>query len=290
MQKRPGLVTGGRATLVTPGALTGFASAASLLRTVRPAGPNYNAEKSGKLGMEERFQIQSGDWERAQLRDQKTGQGATKAVAKKPRGPRKKAPNDALVASIIPIGPETLADPNLSKTTAAKKPRARKSKDESQTTIKRGKVMKPATTGDSVQLGKSKCRSRKKIVKTDVENEGPDAKVGEMSAPQDVVPLYLDEATRRRKDWTPPRDTIPTDKDVPALTEAPTFMYDSAQSVIDEAPSRDFTGILSNYSYPHMHVDATSDPARLRTSEGEALSKKRRIEVSRNYSLPAVAS
>ena len=280
IQKRPGLVTGSRVTPGPPGAFIGFASAASLLRTAGLAIPNDNAETSGKLGMGKEFQLQSGGLERAQSRDQETGQGATKANIKKPRGPRKKAPKDGLETSIIPTCPDTVVDPDLSKPAAVKKPRARKSKDESQTTIKKGKVTKPATTGDSVQTEKAKSTTRKRNAKSKVEKDGPDAKAGDVFPPQDAYPLHLDEATRRRKDWTPPKDTLHMATDFATLTEVPTFLHDSAQPVINEAPAKDLTGHLSSYSYAHGHADTISNPVRLRTSEGEALSKKRRIEVS----------
>lgn len=168
----------------------------------------------------------------------------------------------------------------MSKPATVKKPRARKSKDESQTTIKKGKVTKPATTGDSVQPGKVKGSARSKSAKPIVEKDGSDAKVKDFSLTRDVIPLCLDEATRRRKDWTPPRDTVPTSTDVAAPKELLTSQHDSAQAVAVEAPSRDLTGLLINYNYPHGHADVISDPARLRTSEGEALCKKRRIEVT----------
>lgn len=283
--KIPGLVIGRRATPVPPGALKGFASAASPFRTAVAAGPDYNAETSGKLGMGVPFEIQSGGWERALSRDHDIGQRATKPTTKKPRAPRKKAPTDRREASVIPIRPNTIAEPDMSKPAAVKKPRARKSKDESQKTIKKGKVTKPPTTGDSVQLEKVKGSARSKNVKPIVKGDGPDAKVEDVSPTQDVVPLHLDEATRRRKDWTPPRDTVPTATEFAAPQELPTFMHDSAQAAGDEAPSRDLTGLLSNYNYPHGHADAISDPARLRTLEGEALSKKRRIEVNPKFFL-----
>ncbi|KAA6415709.1 MAG: hypothetical protein FRX48_00427 [Lasallia pustulata] len=289
MQKRQVLVTGSRATPVPPRALAGFASAASaasLLRTAGTAGLNYNAEVSGKLRLGGQSQIQRGGWGGAELKDLETGQGATKANTKKPRGPRKKAPKDALEASIIPLCPDPVAEANLSKSAAVKKPRARKSKDESQTTIKKGKVTKPATTSDSVQPGKGKCTARKRDAKADVERDGLEATLGGVNRPQDVVPLYLDEATRRRKDWTPPKDTLHMTTDVAALTEVSTLLHDSLQPMIDEAPSRDLSCHLSNYSYTHGHGDAGINPVRPRTSEGTALTKKRRVELIDTLSCP----
>lgn len=277
---RPDIVTGSRATPVPPGAPKCFASAASLLRTGGAADPDYNSETSGKLGMGAPFEIRSGGGERALSRDHGIGQRAKIATTKKPRAPRKKARTDGREASIIPIRPNTIAEPEMSKPATVKKPRARKSKDESQTTIQKGKVTKPATAGDSVQPKKVKGSARSKNAKTTDENHGSDAKVKDFSLTRDVIPLCLDEATRRRKDWTPPRDTVPTSTDVAAPKELLTSMHDSAQAVAVEAPSRDLTGLLINYNYPHGHADVIPDPARLRTSQGEALSKKRKIEVT----------
>ena len=283
IQKRPGLVTGSRVTPVPPRALAGFASAASAaspLRTAGAAGLNYNAEVSGKLGLRGQSQIERGDWESAELKDLDAGQGAKKANTKKPRGPREKAPKDALVAPTIPICPDTVAEANLSKSAAVKIPQARKSKDESQTIIKKGKVKKPATTGDFVQPGKGKSTARKRNAKADVERDGLDATLGGVNRPQDVVPLYLDEATRRRKDWTPPKDTLHMTTNVAALTEVSTLLHDPLQPMVDEALSRDLGCHLSKYSYTHGHAEAVINHVRLRTSEGEALTKKRRVEVS----------
>lgn len=244
--------------------------------TPRPLG----ALKGCKLGMGAPSEIQSGGWKRALSMDHGIGQRATKATAKKPKAPRKKAPTDMREASVLPSRPNSIAEPDMSKPAAVKKPGQRRSKDGSQTTIKKGKVTKPVTTGDSMRPGKVKGSAKSKTVKPIVK-DGSDANVGDVSPTRDVVPLRLDEATRRRKDWTPARDTVSTATEFASpKKELPTFMHDAAQAVADEAPSRDLTGLLSNYNYPHGHADAISDPTCLRTSGREALSKKRRIEVS----------
>ena len=261
------------------GAVKGFASAATLLRTVAPVELEKNIGKAGELGLAERFGLQEGGPEHSYPKDRAIIKSVAKTNIKKSRSPRKKAPKDGVEDTANLKQPRTVAECDAPKVPVTKKPRAKKGKEESQTTIKKGKVTKSVTPSDLKKSTKAKGTARRRKSKTGVEEDGSEVKVGE-SAPQEVLHLYLEGPMRRRKDWTPPKDTPHLGTDAAVLTEVPALFHDLRPSMADEAPFKDLTGLLSSYNYAHGRSDVISNSVRLRNSEGKAPSKKRRIEVS----------
>lgn len=189
-------------------------------------------------------------------------------IASKPRR-RVKRSTDKSEATAPRDAPAEGVDPKDAEVKQTKAPprKATNSKGPANMTLA-GKVTK--TSGNPP----SKTASKRTKKTTDTESQPAENNTGSLNSTEsnalgkDEV-LHLDEALRRRLDWTPPRETVC--KDIVSVGE------DSSQA--EHRGSNEVLGfgkLLSDYTYSGI----ASDPRDLvRTSKSEAPTKRRRIDL-----------
>lgn len=102
-------------------------------------------------------------------------------------------------------------------------------------------------------------------------SENQPAEPGKSNALEKDEDLHLDEAMRRRMDWTPPRETSPEN------ISAGDGDDDDALANGHEEPTDNFFGkILSDYNYSGLASGSREIPS---NALGEGPTKRRRIEV-----------
>ncbi|KAI3152219.1 hypothetical protein CBS147325_2022 [Penicillium roqueforti] len=194
--------------------------------------------------------------------------GSNKTAVNKPR---RKAQKTADAPGTIALGdpePETVGTKNDTMKPTKSRPRKNaKSKDAGNMTLA-GKVTK--TSGD--QPAKKSSKGGKKTVAT---KSSPSEDVPDKSTPKESnglgknEVLHLDEAMRRRMDWTPPRETA----------------YEETVTVNDgEIPDKDhgtnltgvFGKLVSDYNYSGLALNPRD---LLQNDNGRGPTKRRRIEL-----------
>ncbi|KAF2257793.1 hypothetical protein CC78DRAFT_622335 [Lojkania enalia] len=209
-----------------------------------------------------------------------TGSAKVKDISVKPRKPR--ANKEKLV--------DEEAGPRRKKPRATRKQEVCKSRDKAQGNAT-GTVSSHFTNGGAIQeeqKGENKEAPvelfDERIEDTSIWEVPASPRQKKPSPPNSKPPdlrgqsLELDEALARRRDWTPPRETI-------------------AQEVCTASPFKDsaiqgtFTHMLSNFAY--AHEDQTSTVSRAANTEDCAALKRQRVElvaVSRNRKISRSSS
>ena len=158
-------------------------------------------------------------------------------------------------------------------------PQDRKSREPAQTKIKKSRVTKVGSVNGP--FGDAKLKSEaKRSRKIDKESAEPLAEVKEAapltcSGPQDLCP---DEATRRRNNWTPVKDTgndFTMINDERANTPASLDQGTPATS----KGNNYFENLLGDYGYAHTNAFLKESSKLSRNPTGEALTKRRKVEV-----------
>ncbi|KAI9852150.1 MAG: 5'-flap endonuclease, partial [Pleopsidium flavum] len=276
--KRPSLVSGSCAAHMPEKAAVGFASAAGLMIADSP-GLGLDAPIAvltnkgyGHSGSADKFGPDSR--EEGKTKPKKWAPATVEGViaAKKSRTPSKKTKKNANMDGVVAHATvlEEFRLPNVEK--KPRKPRSKKDKDATQPKIKKGKITKPGTN-DGIEKTAIKRKTTPMIKACTVPDSDPND-FGVLTAEQD---LGLDEAIRRRKSWTPPKDTSRmaevSNKDTGSTTES----MGAAQESAFEQPAKSFGNLCSSFGYDQP---AQSDfaPQALRNLDGVAMTKRRRIE------------
>ena len=207
------------------------------------------------------------------------------------------------------------ASPPEPKPTKARKPRAKKgtaANGEVQTTIAPAKVTKPRAARKTTKKAQDTAaevvsahfRSRDTLERTaDGEGQGPAAADGSRSLrceeslvdapgspsarsrgppkqkPPDLdpdLPLELDAAIGRRRGWTPPPETVRHD-----ILTSSTGKENRPDALDVDKPN--FTSMLSGFSYAHSDAQPEQPAARAISAETASAMKRRRVDVSAEY-------
>ena len=263
--------------------VAGFASASSLLRNSQSlAAPTSHKDSKEPLESSKELKVNTKVKEPAKKRARKSASATVVAQevgeeVKKSRKPQTskakfKVPpglgNEATRAADINASLEEVAEKTKSK------PRARKSKEPTQTTIKKAKITKVGSAtsiaGESKTIGKTKKpRDSKAAVESSVK-----AAVVEREGGRN---LCLDEAPRRRAEWTPTKDTSKPLGKVEGDEGGKSEVLDGNDQSTPKA-AQDVNGfgtLLGDYAYAHVK----SSTKIARSVSGEALTKRRKVEV-----------
>ena len=273
---------------------SGFVSASTVLRN----SPLINLHKvaaPSKEGSENKRQLDNINDEQLSEKQSKP-KAAEHTKVRKPK--EHQAPRKKSLAAKKPIADivEAAIIIDSSPDAVVKKTSSTKVKEPSQTRIKKGKVTK--ATGASPELvvkdsGKSRgkkvgdgtpgatdtlCGESSTRNKATKENDKPFMPEGEKAlSEKEPVQLGLDEAAKRRKDWTPVEDTAEGFVSLSSVEATPVSIQDAAARRL---PRAQFENLLGDYGFAEINSKASSRPAMSRTSSGEALTKRRRLEVS----------
>lgn len=282
-----------RGSSIQRDAVAGFASASTILRQSRSYNPSKPAASSAAI-IVERECLETGKFgqpvpERRKPKARKEfdadASKPLKAPARKSSVAKKPL---ADIATAVSIESSPVAVTGKTSSTKVKGP--------AQTKIKKGKVTKVAGAEPEIKnrvkdtlrgVESTDCvpiyeRSRpptepskgneiedKRLVK-------PLQKV--QTAPVDgTLPLGLEDATKRRKDWTPVKNTFDGFVTLESVEATPA---DGMVTVAEERPNTQFSNLLGDYGFAQVTNKANPKPEVLRSSSGEALTKRRKLEVS----------
>lgn len=292
LKGRPQLGTASRGSLIRNDAVAGFRSASTLLQQSQAnstskfaASPGANSVSKGELGnnairepVADERRIQAGP----------KGKGALADAPRQRKAPAAKKPLAEIAAAVVIESSPIIV---------TKKTSSAKVKEPAQTKIKKGKVTKAATAGskrkDGIKARATEAEDDNGVLarkgstssaESDHKNElagnvhGPVLREGQNPLSENIsVPLGLTEATKRRKAWTPVKDTSDGFTIIDSAEATPVGKY---VSTAREPQPRNFANLLGDYSLPQPVTTATTKPAITRTSSGEALTKRRKVEVS----------
>lgn len=161
----------------------------------------------------------------------------------------------------------------------SEKKRRKKTKGEEQTTIKKTKITKPiSVAGKKTILGA--VRKNAEDVKQSVVKASANM-LDKAVYPVDKEPvdLGLVEAVRRRRAWTPIEDTVHGSSIIKDDSITPCALFHTGECANEETPTSGFENLIANYGYAKNEDGLLSEPENTKDRRGEALSKRRKIEV-----------
>ncbi|KAL9136587.1 MAG: hypothetical protein Q9175_002206 [Cornicularia normoerica] len=284
------LVSGSRATPIPTDAVTGFASASTLLRKARSVDEARPPLSIDCLGLSDKHGVQSS--EQVTKQQPKGLGGDDKKVPpafKKPRVVQEQRPQSfqekvARTATVLPANAVESAD-----ILAPKKSRKKKSKSESesQTTIRKTKVTKPGA-GNSDKKAVGSTKKAKEVVSAPLR---PPASTQEedLRAKEEFRGLCLERAISRRKEWTPCKDTAPDSalqEDIEKSVN-PILLVDTP--LANEPLISRFGDLLGGFGFAQKEDSSGVTCESSRQGNGEAILKKRKIELVNGVPAPRVS-
>lgn len=254
--------------------ITGFTSAADLLRQVRKSEMRLDCLSEEKEGLGVYADFESRESENIIVKELATKEN-DHLMVKKAKGSRKSSTKSGKKTT---GGDENWSKPEeliLSEPQADKKKRSKRSKEETQTKIKKGGITKPAinkSTRKRTKLVKSKATSgheTKPIVDTIEQTI--------TYAPgEEPLDLALVEAIKRRRAWTPVKDTL--QKSSRSSEASAKILPDSegSSAILDVSKGDNLFG---EYKYAQKADDRSVGFENARSMNREVLVKRRKLDV-----------
>lgn len=263
------------------GTVLGFASASSLLRQAFREEGSRSPQIPVRAELAEKKDQQSCDKPAAKGKKAAVRREQEEAiVAKKPRAPPKKvtvreASNKTPIKANKPYAAERV---ETSEAHVVEKSRTKRRKDEAQTKIQKTKITKPGAINDAAKERKAAKTSKSNKVE-ETEESGSVALVKKKEASEaSTKPLNLEKAVKRRRDWTPTKDTsldftrLVDDKEMSDVSI-------TMQTLKNNLPDSQFGNVLGDFGYVQPSHSSTPAPAILRDVNGKGLTKRRKVEL-----------
>ena len=277
------VASGGRAATIATDAVVGFARASNLLRAARLDGAIDSQSTAKRLGLGDR--THSHDKFQRNPMDSKPKKGKENRevpLFKKPKALLKEQSMPKKTLGECAVIPQLNSDTMAIGKNAPKKPRKVKGKKESdeQTKIKNTKITKPCSSRSDRELKETK----KSVTET------PKAKVSETfntllpsseedaKATEEFRGLCLDKAIPLRRQWTPCKDTV-QEPFRENITQSPSSVVRAGTLGESTLPVARFGQLLGDFGLPKQEAASVLKVDILRENTGEAVLKKRRIEV-----------
>ena len=281
---RPGLVSGSTVTPIPTDAVTGFASASTLLRRSRPVhssngsglSVNHDLQRSGRLTEQEPKDLGT---------DQKKPPPAFKKPGVIPET-RLQAVQERISSVATAPSANVAEDVDI---LAPKKSRKKKSKNESelQMTIKKAKVTKPGSV-ISRKKAVGPVKKAKEVVSAHFQ---PPASTQEedLAAKKEFRDLCLEKAITRRREWTPCDDTAPdpAPQNDSEISVGPALLIDVP--LANEPPIAGFGNLLGDFGFAQKEDSLVVISESTRQGNGEAIVKRRKIELVGGVPAPRVS-
>lgn len=279
-----------RAVSIFKDPVVGFASASTLLRQARGADEPESPSGAKRMGLSAGSEMKDTGNIPAKLRK---GKGAKEKNGKekvvKDKKPVFKTPGLLQDDDTNPAQPDTVDvgpnhPPKASKDDgpAVMKPRKKKNKEEGdgQTKIKQAKVTKP---GAAKSIGKpKKPATTTKKAKESVVNTSKvpvSTQDSDLQAREEFRELCLEKAIPIRRDWTPVRDTVQN------ITTVANIEGFTGSALLQDAPSTNalpnarFGKLVSDFGFAQPDEGTATMLEAIRPMNGEALIKRRKIEL-----------
>ena len=286
------VASGLRGSPIPKDAVAGFASASSLLRNSQSLEISANHKDSNvPVGPSKDLKANIELKAPAKKRVRKLATAALAALedGEEVEKPRKPQSSKAKFKFPKGLGKEAIqeADVNASLGVVAEytksKPRAKKSKEPTQTTIKKSKVTKVGSAAYVVGEFKGTGKTKKpRDSKASVESSVKEKEAVHVER-EEGRNLCLDKAPRRRADWTPTKDTSKAPMSVEGIEGVEKRVLNGIDQSTPKAPqnNNDFGALLGDYAYAHIK----SSTKIARSVSGESLTKRRRVEVGKHVPL-----
>ena len=281
---RPGLVSGSTVAPIPTDAVTGFASASTLLRRSRPV------HSTNGSGLSVDYDLQNSDrLTEQEPKDLAIDPKKPPPAFKKPRvitETRLQAVQER-VSSVATVPTANVAED--ADILAPKNSRKKKSKNESelQMTIKKAKVTKPG----SVRSRKKAVGQVKKAKEVAPAPFQPPASTQEedLAAKKEFRDLCLEKAITRRREWTPCEDTAPdpAPQNDSEISVGPALSKDIP--LANEPSIAGFGNLLGDYSFAQKEDSLVVISESTRQGNGEAIVKRRKIELVNGVPAPRVS-
>ncbi len=264
------------------GTVLGFASASSLLRQAYPEEGSRSPRIPVRAELAEKKNQQSCDKpaskrkKAAVRREEEEG-----IVSKKPRAPRKKvtvrdSSNETPIEANKPHAAERV---EASEAHVVEKSRTKRRKDEAQTKIKKTKITKPGAIKDTAKATKTAKTPKSNKVK-ETEESGSVALIKKKEASEaSTEPLNLERAVKRRRDWTPTKDTslnLTRLVDNKVLSDISITIQTPLKNNL---PASQFGNVLGDFGYVQPSHSSMPAPAILRDVNGKGSTKRRKVEL-----------
>lgn len=167
------------------------------------------------------------------------------------------------------------------------KKRAKKSKGEAQTKIGKNKITKPGALNNkkikSVASAKKLEKTDRSVVEASTKENGDMYPLGE-----EPLDLGLIEAIKRRKVWTPIKDTLQPTSRLEECDTTPRAGLGPEDGVNGHSAPSGFENLLGDYGYAHDDNDSLAALEKTRDSDGKASTKRRKIELVNLAVYPSV--
>jgi len=203
-------------------------------------------------------------------------------VTKKPRAPRKKPAAGGTDKKALDKAHESHTTKSIYSPDppVVKKRHTRKSQDEGQTKIKKARITKPGTTDNAAKAKKTAKGSKTKKTDETTEKGGVALAKGKekVSAASDES-LNLDEAVRRRRDWTPVKNTIPNLACLEDDEASPETVLASELHPRNDLLAVQLENLLVDFGYAQQGDVLVAGPSITRNTNGKGLIKRRKVEL-----------
>lgn len=175
----------------------------------------------------------------------------------------------------------TLEKPAVSKPNAKEKKSTKKGKNETQSKIKKGKIIKPGVISDATGDKAGLVKAANLLKDSNQTKVGASSKKGQKyPAGREPLELLLVEAVKRRKAWTPVKDTIKVFSPSEPIETLQSVHFDPDQCASESVRSSVFDILLDDYKCAQQNDGSMLSLEQPRVVNGEALTKRRKIEVS----------
>ena len=153
---------------------------------------------------------------------------------------------------------------------------------EVQSKMKKGKITKPGVIGDLVVKKRKSISSAENVDQDDqISSEIPlKKKTKKITATKEPLDLQLAKSIKRRKDWTPTKDTPVQDVLVENLSSVSGETLSSDRSVILNQPTSGFDNLLNEFGYAKTSEEMSLNVESIEPMNNDALTKGHKIEVS----------
>lgn len=208
-------------------------------------------------------------------------EGSAKSSKKRPvststtRKPRKKS-------TAVAENSKTLSHTNQPEQQGIEKKVSKKKAEEMQSKIAKSRITKP---GDNVAKGGKAASTKKELHQVNnSEPVGPlKHKASNAPAGKESLDLLLAEAVRRRRVWTPPKDTPQEVLHLEKLDRAAGENITLKNQECGKLPLHGFENLQGDFGYADERENLSYGLESCRSTNGEALTKRRKLEVSRYY-------
>ena len=168
----------------------------------------------------------------------------------------------------------------LSVKQAIEKKNNKKSDRKSQAKIEGKRITKPGARSVSVTKKGKSASSAKKIPRSDAApRDALQQEVNTGSAGKESLDLLLAEAVRRRRAWTPPKDTALEALDLGSRELDETLALETQKPI--KSTSGGFENLLSDFGYAGKGEGSFISSDQGSNTNGEVVTKRRKLEVGR---------